>query len=174
MLALYEVYLRNSIDRQFVYHFKRQDWYTIFDTDPRLSSLKTKVDIAIEHITNRGETVTKDKIIAELTMGFWVTLFNARYERILWRPLRKVFPNLIRANRQRRTVSRSLNKIRNFRNRIFHHEAISWNSRQLETQYNRIRETMLWMHKDLINIADVIDRFDLVFDEAKAKMPNNW
>ena len=62
--------------------------------------------------------------MAELTLGFWVSLLNTEYERTLWQALRRAFPYMPRRERQRRNVSAPLNTFRRFRNRIFHNESI--------------------------------------------------
>ena len=36
--------------------------------------------------------IVPSKVIAEITLGFWVRLFNAEFERILWKDLRRAFP----------------------------------------------------------------------------------
>ena len=83
----------------------RKDWYSYFATVPALKALESQVDVARQHIVKRGEVVTPDKINGELTMGFWVLLFNAKYERYLWKDLRKAFPHMPKPKRQRKYVS---------------------------------------------------------------------
>ena len=111
-LSIYEVALRNSLIRQLERMTGRKDWYVYFSFVPALKALENQVDIAKQHITKRGEMVTPDKINGELTMGFWVLLFNAKYERYLWKDLRKAFQNMPKAKRQRKYVSAPINDIR--------------------------------------------------------------
>lgn len=132
-----------------------------------LRNLKSSIDNAIKHISNRNETITANKVIAELTLGFWVRLMNAEYERILWKPLRKAFPYIDKSERQRNKISAPLNKIRDFRNRVFHHEPISWRLDKLEETHDRIIMVMGWINKDLPELAKSIDRVPNVLEKAR-------
>ena len=100
-------------------------------------------------------------------MGFWVGIFNAEYELILWKPLRKAFPYLEKIQRQRNNVSATINKIRDFRNRVFHHEPISWNLVRLAETHERIIKIMGWLNEDLPMIAKEIDRVPQVINNAR-------
>ena len=93
-LSIFEVALRNALIRELERMAGRKDWYSYFSTVPALKALDDQVDIARHHIIKRGEVVTPDKINGEMTLGFWVLLFNARYERFLWKDLRKAFPKM--------------------------------------------------------------------------------
>jgi hypothetical protein len=64
------------VDYQLVQKFDCNDWYEEFEGYSSLDPLYTKIRKAKGYIRGRGEGVTKDKIIAELTMGFWVSLFK--------------------------------------------------------------------------------------------------
>ena len=147
-LSIYEVALRNSLIRELKRMTGRKDWYVFFSQVPALKVLAGQVDAARQHIVKRGEEVTHDKINGELTMGFWVLLFNAKYERYLWKDLRKAFPYMPKQKRQRKYVSAPLNDIRALRNRVFHNESISWSLSRLEELHHSILETE--MVKDLI------------------------
>ena len=82
-LSIYEVALRNSLIRELENMTGRKDWYDYFSTIPSLKALDIHVNAAKQHILKRQEEVTPDKINGELTMGFWVLLFDAKYERNL-------------------------------------------------------------------------------------------
>jgi hypothetical protein len=83
--------------------------------------------------------------------------------------LRKAFPYLEKQQRQRNNVSAPINKIRDFRNRVFHHEPISWNLNRLEETHTRILTVMKWINKDLPEIAKKIDRVPKVIITVKAR-----
>lgn len=152
----------------------RKDWYVILSTVPALKSLDSQVDIAKQHITKRGEAITPDKINGELTMGFWVLLFNVKYERYLWKDLRKAFSNMPKAKRQRKYVSAPLNDIRALRNRVFHNESISWNLSRLEFLHNTILEVCLWINPVLPLWIKTVERFDKVILSVKRKWYGWW
>ena len=46
---------------------------------------------ASKQIIGRHESITPSKIVVELTLGFWVSLLNSEYERLLWKDLRRAF-----------------------------------------------------------------------------------
>ena len=123
-LSVLEVTLRNALCRELETMTGREDWYAIFPSTPGLRSLNKYITEAAQHISAR---ITPSKIVAELTLGFWVSLLNSEYERTLWQALRRAFPYMPRQERKRRNVSAPLNLFRRFRNRIFHNESFEGN-----------------------------------------------
>ncbi len=167
ILSVFEVALRNSLNRELTEHFRTSEWYLKIENINGLRNLRNSIKTAKRHIASRNENITSNKVIAELTLGFWVKLLNAEYERILWKPLRKAFPNIQKSERQRNNVSAPINKIRDFRNRVFHHEPISWRLDRLEETHDRIFMVMHWINEDLPNLASTIDRVPKVLGKAK-------
>lgn len=173
-LSIYEVALRNSIIRELEQMTGRKDWYAYFSAIPALKGIYAQIDVAKQHITKRGEMVTPDKINGELTMGFWVVLFNAKYERHLWKALRKSFPYMPKPKRQRKYVSTPLNAIRVLRNRVFHNECISWNLARLEDLHNSILEVCSWINPALPHWIKTVERFDNVILSIKRSWYGWW
>jgi len=173
-ISTFEVVLRNGISRELSVLFDREDWYTVFTAAPGLTGLNEYISQANKQIAGRKEYSSPSKVIAELTLGFWVSLFNVEYERILWKDLRRVFPNMPKIERQRKKVAPPLNRFRAFRNRIFHHEPISWNLRKLKHIHSEILTVMGWMNKDIPLWIAPFDRFDTVSQmvEKKLKIEN--
>lgn len=124
-LSVLEVSLRNAIDQHLTAKVG-SEWYLddIFLT----KDSKEKVDQAIALLSKRRESTTKQKIIAELSLGFWVNLFKKPYDKKLRiNDLVKIFPNLpprhvMFVNRE--FLYKKLDHIRNFRNRVFHYEKV--------------------------------------------------
>ena len=173
-ISVFEVTLRNAVIRELERMTGCKEWFLYFQTHPILKSLYGYVATAIKHIGNRGEIVTADKINGELTMGFWVSLFNAEYEMILWKDLRRAFPNLPKSRRQRKTVSAPLNTIRSLRNRVFHHEAISWNLTKLSSLHDLILEVIYWMDPSLPVWLLRVDRHNQVVLSVKKQWYGWW
>lgn len=88
-LSVFEVTLRNALCRELRQMTGRDDWYAVFPNTPGLSNLNRYITQAAKQISGRHEQITPSKIIAELTLGFWVSLLNSEYERILWKDLRR-------------------------------------------------------------------------------------
>jgi len=169
-LSIFEVALRNSLNRELTRFFGTAEWYLQIDQENGLESFASNIKTAKYQITKRKEAITANKIVEELTLGFWVKLLNAKYERILWKPLRKAFPFMEKEERQRRNVSAPINKIRDFRNRAFHHEPICWNLVVLNTMHSRILKVIGWINEDLPEFAVELDKFPEVLNLIKQRL----
>jgi hypothetical protein len=120
LLSNFEVVLRNSINYSFIIHFKSTTWYENLNY-PELTS---QINEAKAKIHKKNNQITSDRIVSELTLGFWTSLFNKKYAKDLWKPLMYIFPYFDKQTNQRNIISNKLNNIRKFRNRIFHFEPI--------------------------------------------------
>ena len=171
-LSVFEVTLRNALSRELETMAGREDWYSIFPTTPGLVNLNRYITQAQKQIINRKENVTPAKVIAELTLGFWVSLLNSEYERLLWKHLRRAFPYMPKHLRQRKNVSAPLNSFRAFRNRVFHHESICWNLHRVSEIHDSLFLMLEWMNKDLPLWLKPIDRFEDTKKRISLRM--NW
>jgi hypothetical protein len=165
-----EVAFRNAVGRELAALFGREDWYVQFASVPGLTGLNKYITQANKQIAGRKEYTSPSKITAELTLGFWVSLFNVEYERILWKSLRKVFPNMPKTDRQRKKVAPPLNRFRTFRNRIFHHEPVSWNLEKLRQIHAEMLSVMEWIDRDIPAWLATFDRFDSVFRNVEQRL----
>lgn len=161
LLAVLEIGLRNSVDYKLTKRFNDRQWYenmefiriaTRFQLD-RISDAKS-------NISSEKKDITPGRIISNLTFGFWTSLFDVRFEMSLWKSLRLAFPNCPKHIRQRKTLSSKFNSIRKLRNRIFHHEAISWNLSVLDRYKIELLEGIDWLDKDLMDWADELNQID--------------
>ena len=148
----------------------RDDWYAIFANTPGLTNLNKYITQASKQIAGRHEQITTSKIIAELTLGFWVSLLNAEYERLLWKDLRRAFPYIPKKDRKRKNVSAPLNRFRAFRNRVFHNESICWNMKKVQEIHDELLLVLEWINKDLPEWLKEIDRFENVQEQIKIEM----
>ena len=169
-LSVLEVTLRNALSRELETMTGREDWYAIFPTTAGLRSLNRYITEASQHIVPRNEQITPSKIIAELTLGFWVSLLNSEYERTLWQALRKAFPYMPKKERQRKNVSTPLNTFRRFRNRVFHNESICWNLARVEEIHDEMLKVIGWMNRDLPEWVVAQERFEIVCSEIRNRM----
>ncbi|MDR0581580.1 MAG: Abi family protein [Prevotellaceae bacterium] len=169
-ITTFEVVLRNAVGRELTALFGREDWYVQFVVIPGLMDLNKYITQANKQIALRKEYTSPSKIVAELTLGFWISLFNVEYERILWKSLRKVFPNMPKKERQRKKVAPPLNRFRTLRNRIFHHEPISWNLGSLRQLHNEMFNVMAWINEDIPTWLVPFDRFDSVCNSVEKRL----
>lgn len=160
-LQCLEVCLRNSLHNAITGKCGRTDWY---DTSVLIGAEDTKrVQKAKDRLADRKKPTDPGHIVAELTFGFWTSLFDKRYEQSLCNQiLSSVFPHMPRHIRKRSTVSAYLNDVRNLRNRVFHHEPI-WYWSDLSRHHNNIYTVMAWINPVMCSFVKEIDRFPLVY-----------
>lgn len=158
LLQHLEVSLRNSWHHALTAEYSRPDWYdleTTFLWDDEVGI----VEKAIKKLDRQKRPVDPDHIVAELTLGFWTTLLDLRYEYVLWpRLLKSAFPRMNRTLRTRVVLSSRFNRIRTLRNRVFHHEPI-WHWRDLGQQHQELVEAIEWLNPELATVAKAGDRF---------------
>jgi len=170
VLSVFEVALRNSLNRELTTMFGTADWYLHLSATAGLKDLNREITLAQKHITKRGEQISADKIVAELTLGFWTRLLNAEYEKILWKDLRRAFPFIAKKDKTRHNVSSPINQIRNLRNRIFHHEPIAWNLTKLDSLHKDTLKVCGWLNKDLPAFINGFDKFDAVLASTRLNL----
>jgi hypothetical protein len=112
-----------------------------------------------------GKPVEPGRLVAELTFGFWTTLFDVHCEntRTLWPRLfaHKIFAHAPKRFRNRKALSPLLNRARHLRNRAFHHEPI-WHWRDLREQHATL-DLVGWTSPPLRDTVEALDRFDAVY-----------
>ncbi len=164
LLSILEVALRNAIHNSFTIRFKSTDWFSQF----RQSELLDYVNVAKRKILATNYQMTADKVVAELTLGFWTALFNKQYAKDFWKPLMYIFPLLEAPSKRRDKISYKLNQVRKFRNRIFHYEPICNDLTALMANYNTILEILNWINADIVSWTKQTDRFDTLYKQAVA------
>ena len=132
-LQALEVTLRNAVHNQLT--SRHSDlWFN----NPALlkQNQQGSVQRAARELKKQKKQSTAGRMVAELSFGFWVSLFARRYDALLWRTdLHRVFSP--QPNRQK--LYNQLNRLRTLRNRVAHHEPIL--QRDLKTDY----EKLLWI-----------------------------
>lgn len=171
LLSILEVGLRNSIDFQLSNRFGDINWYENKDFIKISSRFQIeRISEARSNIQAAKKDITTGRVISELTFGFWTSLFDTKFELTLWKHLRLAFPNCPKQLRKRKTIASKLNLIRKFRNRIFHHESISWNLIALDTYKNDIIEVISWLNQDLIEWLGDLNHVEKVIFQEKNKI----
>jgi hypothetical protein len=135
MLNVLEIALRNGINARLSKHYGRIDWWEAWLGAAEFNWQNKEIANTKAKLTRKKEVLSADKIVAELTFGFWTSLFNTTFQAILWKDLRLVFPCCPKSIRQRHTISSALNQARDLRNRVFHHEPLLWLAPALIEQY---------------------------------------
>lgn len=168
LLSILEVGLRNNIDYQLKRRFDNANWFDSSEFVKIVGKFQIdRVSEARSSILSEKKEITAGKIISELSFGFWTSLLDSRFERTLWKHLRHSFPNCPKKIRQRKTMSTKFNGIRKLRNRIFHHESISWDISALTTYKREIIEGINWLDKGLMNWSEDLFFIDEVIQQKR-------
>ncbi len=165
VLQALEVLLRNTVDNAARHYFGKADWYD----DSRIiqhPNDRSSIDKARRILNRQNKPIEPGRIIAELNFGFWTSLFDRRYEQVLWpRMLKTTFPYMPRRIRTRQTLSKRFHRIRILRNRIFHHEPI-WYWQDLLQQHVDILQAISWIEPAMGDLVKTIDRFPSICDNG--------
>ena len=118
-------------------------------------------------IEKAGKKITNDRLISEMTLGFWLHLFKKCYRTKLWDKkgfFEMVFPNYVNNGELRsiQPIQKSLSDILILRNRIFHHENIIKGYKTPEEQYQNILDTLHILSTDMEHILTNLSRFEKV------------
>lgn len=163
-LGFLEVSLRNSLHASFTSLYGSPMWFSLNGIlEPRQVQQVAKVT---SRITREGKAATADRIVSELNFGFWVELLSTPYDAKLWRPnksraLKTSFARVPKRFRRRHVIYKRYNHLRQFRNRVFHHETI-WNRVTLPNDYHKICEAIRWISPEMADACSLVDRFTLV------------
>ena len=152
VIGVFEVILRNSIDRHMIAQ-QGKEWLEdavapggYFDTSPGCEDAYHSVQDAIHRL---GLLYTHDGLIAKLTFGFWAYLFAAKEFAAAGSSLLSVFPNRPFGTKQK-TVFQNLININELRNRIAHYEPVCFekdtiSTNRTEKRYRLIVELLGWL-----------------------------
>lgn len=132
--------------------------------------LRSSVVKAENTILRKGGVLTSGKIIAEQTLGFWTSLFDVHHYRLIGGTVIHAFPGKPPlANRS--LLSQKLNRLREFRNRIYHNEPICFTGSVID--FGRagiirleIYELLSWMDVELLDYVKAFDTVTAQTDQA--------
>ena len=163
-LSILEISLKNSIDNHFVNQIGI-DW--LFDKDFIKQQLQYKIDNAIKILNQNNKTYNKNKILnhnnlmSELSFGFWIMLLKKPYQQYLrYNDLKQIFPNLPSSKDKkinRHFVFTKLNKIRLFRNKVFHHDRII-NKSEYKNMMSEIYEVLSYFDEEIVQITKELNK----------------
>lgn len=140
-LQTLEICLRNHLNDQMTSIYGA-DWMT--NGHPPLNGWAQKEILDAEKgLGSAKAPVTGGAIVAELHLGFWISLLAPQYDATLWR---SACHRAFRYNGKglaRKMVHSRLNAIRRFRNRVAHHEPIF--HANLEQAHEEIVEACSWI-----------------------------
>lgn len=178
VLNLFEIFLRNTINYHISSYFSNPNWILSekigFMSDPTLRPsrffLKKSIQKAEKTIKRKGSSISSGKVIAEQSLGFWTSLFDTHHYKLIGGSPIHAFPNKpTHANRN--LINQKLNKIRKFRNRIYHNEPICFNGLNIDFSEasdikNEIYGLLNWIDSDLTDYVKYFNGIQSKIDSA--------
>ncbi len=148
-LALHclELALRNAAHYQLSVRYGQDDWWAVAALhgggQRMVSDARTKLATRTREVCR---PITADDMVAQLSLGFWVSLTSRAYDRPLWVPtLHRAFPF---HRGSRRAVHEDLQTMLFFRNRIMHHEPI--HHRHLQADHETLLRLVGYLSPSLL------------------------
>jgi len=170
VLGLFEIILRNCLNEELKIHFKDADW--AINKKHLLTTVMVQGIRDVERrLQKKGGVITNSKIIADQNFGFWTQQLEKQVFKILGGSPIHAFKNLPK-NMNRADISRRLNDIRVFRNRINHNEPICFKADQIdflemEKIYGLIHEVLDWLDPEAKKLIFEIDTVRKEIEKAK-------
>ncbi len=152
ILSCFEVCLRNKIHESMQKSYG-SDWLITEATTFLEQDDKDTVKKVYENLNDKkkiGDNISENmgRVVADLSLGFWVRMLSKKYEESLWRPtIHNGFPNY---KGKLRPLRNRIYMIRRLRNRIAHHEPIVFID-NIAGRHTEIIETIGWMCLDTGN-----------------------
>lgn len=179
VLNLFEVFIRNTMNYRVSGYLSDPNWIINqkngFMNDKSLKRsgyyLRNNVKKAERIIKRKGGTVTPGRVIAEQSFGFWTSLFDKHHYKLIGGVVIKAFTNKpARVNRS--VLSKKLNEIRKFRNRIYHNEPICSKGSTINFEKaiqvkNNIYKLLKWIEQDLKQYVEYFDTITNKINTAK-------
>ena len=170
VLNLFEVMLRNAINEHYRAYYSNPDWIVNQADTGKLLEFNMDEIKQTEASYRRRGIYNNDKMVASLTMGFWTKLFSKKRYKRGGKSLLRIFPNKVKGKSQS-DVYKDLTHIREFRNRIAHHEPICFDSYgKISTDFARkhyqlIRDYISYMGQHPDNVIQWTEKPDQVLDK---------
>ena len=170
VLNLFEVMLRNAINEHYRAYYSNPDWIVNQADTGKLLEFNMDEIKQTEASYRRRGIYNNDKMVASLTMGFWTKLFSKKRYKRGGKSLLRIFPNKVKGKSQS-DVYKDLTHIREFRNRIAHHEPICFDSfGKISTDFARkhyqlIRDYISYMGQHPDNVIQWTEKPDEVLDK---------
>jgi hypothetical protein len=157
-----EMALRNALHQRLIVAYGRPGWWEVA---PLPDNGHRKVHDALDKLSTRTRQSTEDDVVAELTLGFWVSMVSGVYHRDFWVPhLYKAFPHF---RGPRGQLHKDLRTVLLFRNRIMHHEPI--HHRHLEADHATILRLLGYLSPGMVKQLEAYDRVGAVLKLRPAR-----
>jgi hypothetical protein len=156
-LQIVEITLRNAFHESLKERAGKSDWYN-WEQLPLWQ--ESQIREAKQRLLKEGKECSAGRIVAEQTFGFWVGFLTREHmtSGLAYHIAKTAFSHAPKSERNVRSLASRLQRIRDFRNRVFHHERIlHW--KDLDAQHEQILDVIGWISPELCEMANALDRF---------------
>ena len=126
VLGVLEIILRNTINEHYKVLLHDNNWLITQSQNGFLINYQDTIFKERDKLVHIYK-YTHDKLVASLSLGVWTFLFSRNCYKKSGKTLLQIFPNKMHGL-NRKDIYADLDKIRTFRNRIAHHEALCFDS----------------------------------------------
>jgi hypothetical protein len=174
VMHIFEIALRNKIDAHYRAHFQQTDWlFQQSRAGGAFHGLRSAsiIEAHYQKLLARNQ-YTHDRLISELSFGFWTTLFDRSPFRAGGQKIHTIFTDRPVGINQRR-INHELDKIRQFRNRIAHHQPLCFNANDEvdlsypEERYRLILQYTHWLGYGQSTIYHGLDQLHPIFTKIE-------
>ena len=171
LLSFFEVVLRNQLHYAIAAHFGDVQWIinqkTGFMSDSSLTHkakktgkvvvndfLKREVERSEHTLLGKKRNVTAGRVIAELNLGFWNSLYETYHYALLKGVPCQIFKNLP-VGYGRKEVNTMIQEIRMLRNRVSHNEPLCFSNKvfdmtYVKEMYAKINDFLSWINPEIM------------------------
>lgn len=159
LLSFFEVILRNQLHYALAAHFSDVQWLINqkmgFMSDPSLTHtvkktkkvvvndfLKKEVERSERSLLSKKRNVTAGRVIAELNLGFWNSLYETHHYALLKGVPCQIFKSLP-SGYGRKEVNAAIQEIRTLRNRVSHNEPLCFKDKAFDMAYAKDMYVMI-------------------------------
>ena len=116
--------------------------------------LKKEIERSERSLMSKKRNVTSGRIIAELNLGFWNSLYETHHYALLKGVPCKIF-KCLPAGYGRKEVNAIIQEIRHLRNRVSHNEPLCFNGKSFDMtyvkeMYSMINDFLHWINPDIM------------------------
>ena len=160
VVSLFEVVLRNAINDHYLQTLGA-DWIVKQAIPNGLLEHEADEVAFTKNAYDKENMYSHDKMVGSFTFGFWTYLFTKRNYKIGGKTLLQIFPNRAKGTTQKMVYS-DITAIREFRNRIAHHEPICFDTTgAISTDYitrhfDLIKNYLHYMNADMQQLQTLI------------------
>jgi hypothetical protein len=171
LISVFEITLRNAINRHFSVQLSDTDWIVTQANGGFLNKYRDTVNVENAKLARAGH-YNSDRLLTALSFGVWSYLFSRKCFRESGKTLLRIFPSRPHGLNQK-AVYKSLDDIRIFRNRIAHHEQICFDHDTIDLEETKrisraIREYLYYLGYEPQEILYGVETPDRMFEKVEA------